>query len=399
VMYHSAGLDTLPWVWKHISLPEEQLRRQLEALGRARYEPLFLDEALAVSEGTRRCRKPLLITFDDGYLDNWTVIYPMLEEFGLKATVFVNPEFVDPSTEVRPTLADAQRGRLPEADVPRAGFLSWPELRAMQASGRFDIQSHTMTHTWHFSGPPVVDFHAPGGTTGYPWLAWNEAPARKHAYLTEDQDELVPWGRPIYAHQRALAGRRYLEDESLRRHLEALVSAEGGRRFFAAPGWQDRLREAVNEHRRDHGDAGRMETPSEWEARARFELGESRRILEERLDKPVRFVCWPGGGLTAEVVRWAAEAGYVAGTLPSKLGGAPPKDDLGFRWIPRVGAQSRIRLGDRDLGAAPARRLLRTLAVQGGDPWARAVHRTCSRLETLHALLRERARRVPGRRP
>ena len=45
--------------------------------------------------------KDIVLTFDDGYLDNWVFAYPLLEKYNLRGTIFVNPEFVDPSLEIR----------------------------------------------------------------------------------------------------------------------------------------------------------------------------------------------------------------------------------------------------------------------------------------------------------
>jgi len=43
-------------------------------------------------------------------------------------------------------------------------------------------------------------------------------------------------------------------------------------------------------------------------------LTESRRIIEEKLSRPVEFVCWPGGGRNETVKRIAREVGYLATT-------------------------------------------------------------------------------------
>jgi peptidoglycan/xylan/chitin deacetylase (PgdA/CDA1 family) len=40
----------------------------------------------AALESRELPRKSLLITFDDGYLDNWVYAHPVLQEFGLRAT-------------------------------------------------------------------------------------------------------------------------------------------------------------------------------------------------------------------------------------------------------------------------------------------------------------------------
>jgi peptidoglycan/xylan/chitin deacetylase (PgdA/CDA1 family) len=39
--------------------------------------------------------KPMAITIDDGYLDNYTIAYPVLEKWKVPATVFIATDFVE----------------------------------------------------------------------------------------------------------------------------------------------------------------------------------------------------------------------------------------------------------------------------------------------------------------
>lgn len=67
--------------------------------------------------------KPLLITFDDGYLDNYANAYPILKKYGFTATFFVVTDFLD---------------REPQ-------YMSWAQARELTQAG-FKIASHTMQH-------------------------------------------------------------------------------------------------------------------------------------------------------------------------------------------------------------------------------------------------------------
>jgi peptidoglycan/xylan/chitin deacetylase (PgdA/CDA1 family) len=66
--------------------------------------------------------KPVVISFDDGWEDQFVYALPKLEEYHFNATFFVVTNFVGSS-----------------------GFVSWPQLRKMLAAG-MEIGSHTRSH-------------------------------------------------------------------------------------------------------------------------------------------------------------------------------------------------------------------------------------------------------------
>jgi len=67
--------------------------------------------------------KPVLITFDDGYIDNYTNAFPILKKYNLRATIFIIPAF----TSVYPN------------------YMTWEQLKELEANG-ITIESHTLTH-------------------------------------------------------------------------------------------------------------------------------------------------------------------------------------------------------------------------------------------------------------
>jgi hypothetical protein len=349
IMFHSVGLRTHPWRSAQVSEDIVPFERKIAALARAGYRSLHMAEAARSGPD----EKAVWLTFDDGYLDNWVHVFPVLEKYGMKATIFVTPEFVDPRDVVRPQ----QPPGLP-ADADHdpvgccAGFLSWPEMRRMEAGGLVEIQSHALTHTWYFKGPKVVDFWRPGSGTrlgGPGWMLWNADPSRKPFYLTQSatEEERIPWGTPIYENGKSLATRRFFPDPEPGNRTAAFVAAHGSS-YFEAKGWRERLLEVHATHA-PGGVPGRYETDEEMHGRIRHELVCSRQRLEQQLGEK-KGICWPGGGVTPEVVAMAREAGYEYFTLPSAW-----RADRGDEWsrnmIPRMGSAGRLRWRRRDLGA------------------------------------------------
>ena len=334
LMYHSVAPTIENWAFRHLSLDPAIFEDHLATLAHAGYRAVSLQDLYNYVSGKGRLpSKSLVLTFDDGYLDNWVFAYPILKKHGFSATIFVSTDFIDMRGLVRPTLEDVWRGGCGREALTYAGFLSVPEITAMLASGVIDIQAHCKTHTWYFTSGEIVDFHHPGDS--YPWLAWNARPERKSLYLAEDQSRYVPFGSPVYTHEKSLTARRYFSDSMTQEHLVRWVSANGDIRFFDKPDWKEHLRREAE--RVPPGTGGRYEDDRGRLLRLREEIGGSKRDLEDMLNKRVDFLCWPGGAYDETSVEIARDAGFLAWTLASRLAGARrnvPGEDPG--WIRRL---------------------------------------------------------------
>ena len=89
------------------------------------YTPISLyqlDDALLT--GTPLPDKPVVLTFDDGYIDHYAHRFPVLRQYGFTATFFI----------ITGT-----------ADAHDPEHLSWEQIREMSDAG-MDMESHTKTH-------------------------------------------------------------------------------------------------------------------------------------------------------------------------------------------------------------------------------------------------------------
>lgn len=71
--------------------------------------------------------RAVCITFDDGYLDNYTVAVPILEKYGLSATIFVATGFLAGGRMWNDTVIESiRRSVATELDLRDMGLGSWP---------------------------------------------------------------------------------------------------------------------------------------------------------------------------------------------------------------------------------------------------------------------------------
>ena len=88
LMYHKVGDDKD----NDAVIREDLFREQMKFLKDNGYNPLTMDQLYDyVVNGAAVPEKPVVLTFDDGYADTYSIVYPIMKEYGFPATVFINP--------------------------------------------------------------------------------------------------------------------------------------------------------------------------------------------------------------------------------------------------------------------------------------------------------------------
>lgn len=133
LMYHHLSED----VTNSEMVSPEQFEAQIRALSEAGYTGVSFDELQAyVLRGEPLPENPVVITFDDGYRSNYTLAYPILQKYGMKATIFA----------VGVSFGTDHYKDTDYAITPHFGAA---EAAEMTASGLISIQSHTYDmHQW-----------------------------------------------------------------------------------------------------------------------------------------------------------------------------------------------------------------------------------------------------------
>ena len=116
LMYHLV-LDEPYSALEDLFVRPSELRGHIEALLEKGYTFIFADEYGYYD------RKTVIMSFDDGYLDNYTEVFPIIKEYNVKITIFMISNYVG----------------CPE-------YMTEDMLKEMASSGLVSIQSHTATH-------------------------------------------------------------------------------------------------------------------------------------------------------------------------------------------------------------------------------------------------------------
>ena len=117
LLYH--GLGDHP---RTPAMPLALFDSHMKALSEAGYEAITVSELDRISRGVSPVpRHPILITFDDARIDSFELADPILEKYGMKATMFVPTGL---TLEGHPFFAD------------------WSRLERFAATGRWDLQAH-----------------------------------------------------------------------------------------------------------------------------------------------------------------------------------------------------------------------------------------------------------------
>jgi peptidoglycan/xylan/chitin deacetylase (PgdA/CDA1 family) len=128
--YHSISDDPI-----RSTVSPGTFERQIEYLCQAGYRIVSLaDAGRRLASGVPVPDRALVITFDDGFRDNYERALPVLTRFGVTATVFLTVAYI--GTDQLPTLTRTDF-------VPRP--LDWGQVKEMRARG-IDFGSHTLTH-------------------------------------------------------------------------------------------------------------------------------------------------------------------------------------------------------------------------------------------------------------
>lgn len=133
-----------------VTITPENFESHAKFLAGSGYKTLSLDEFLAFKKGELELpKKSVLITFDDGWIDNYLVAYPILKKYGLRATIFIITDWVERANNDKRKSDDIyipnhREGKKLAYEEPASAVINWDDLAGMRDV--FDFASHSNAH-------------------------------------------------------------------------------------------------------------------------------------------------------------------------------------------------------------------------------------------------------------
>lgn len=116
ILYYHAIDDAIEGIEELFVSPSE-FEKQMSFLKQNNYTVITFDDL----GNLKNIKKPVIITFDDGYEDNYTYAYPILKKYNFKATIFLVTNFIDNSSILK-------------------------QSQIKEIAGLINFQSHTLSH-------------------------------------------------------------------------------------------------------------------------------------------------------------------------------------------------------------------------------------------------------------
>ncbi len=319
IYYHSVAPNkNQNWFKKYLTLELKYFEIHLRYFVQHNYHFINLNDYWEMREQNHLEGRYVCITFDDGYVDNFIYVYPLLKMYKAKATIFINPIFVDNRSIIRKNLEEYWNNKASLEEIDNWGFLSWDEMHLMEQNGIVDIQSHTMTHLKYSVSDNITGFHHPGADCLY--AIGNIYPEELPYYIdNRNFEKLIPFGYPFFEGKSSILANKVTINPVF---LETITQVLKRHNWFDSYNFNDVLNKVTPvymEFKRNSSIVQSVESLEEYQRRVYYELKETKDIIDKKLNKIIQFCCWPHGDNNEYVHRKALELGYRGTTVGNSI--------------------------------------------------------------------------------
>jgi peptidoglycan/xylan/chitin deacetylase (PgdA/CDA1 family) len=127
VMYH----EVKPYKTRKDVITPYEIESDLKYLRANNYTAITMTDLIDyVNGGKELPGKPIILSFDDGYYNNYAYVYPLLKKYNMKIVLSLIGKYTDDATQI------------PEDNL-NYSHVTWDQINDMKSSGLVEIQNHT----------------------------------------------------------------------------------------------------------------------------------------------------------------------------------------------------------------------------------------------------------------
>lgn len=145
LMYHH--ISSRPGL---VTISSNTFREQMRWLRNNNWKTLTTADIEEFYQGKPFPRKSVMVTFDDGYLDNWLQAYPILKEYDIHTHIFLITNLIGEGVVRQKNINEYSHKECENYIVKGAAdnvMLRWSEIDEMRRDGLTEFHPHTHTHT------------------------------------------------------------------------------------------------------------------------------------------------------------------------------------------------------------------------------------------------------------
>ena len=107
-----------------LSVYPDKFDSQMSYLAKNGFTPITLDTLQAIFNNQASApARPIVLTFDDGYADFYSIVFPILRKYNFHAVSFI-----------------------PTGLIGTAYYMNWGQIKEIQDSGLVNFEAHSVTH-------------------------------------------------------------------------------------------------------------------------------------------------------------------------------------------------------------------------------------------------------------
>ena len=208
-------------------------------------------------------KNSILITFDDGYKNNYTLAFPILKKYNMKATIFLNTKFIGKDEF----------------------YLNWDEIKEMYESGLVDFQLHTHSHQLTIKDISVLDFYDEESSPYFKRESYN---LFFEGNYDEKKDKEKLYGLPVFKLRSKISIAGYKPKKDFLKKYRNIKQLQK----FNKNEKKDFLNKLFKEKQNEFFDKISEE---QFRKTVEFEILENKKIIEKNLGKTPDCLAYPWG--------------------------------------------------------------------------------------------------------